>query len=138
MRGQCVLTQPRALSEAQRLGKARQALSKVRYFSELPRPVLEALAGAAVQRLYAAGQVNYLEGEPANELDILETDWMKATRMSVEGRKQSLLVLRTGEVFGDRAVLICTSYPGTVTVLEAVEAWAIEPSVILGLIERHP
>jgi len=115
-----------------------QALDQVRYFAELPPGVKDALTNAAVLHHYPAGQVIYLEGEPAQALYILASGWVKATRISPEGREQAMLFLRAGEVFGDVAIFTGAPYPGTVTALEPVEAWTIDRETMLGLVAHHP
>ena len=125
-------------SEAQWTARARAALSQVRHFAELPPGIQEALAAGAMPRHFHAGQVIYLEGEPAETMYFLEKGWIKATRMSPEGREQAMLFLRAGDVFGDVALLTDTPYPGTVVALEPVDVWAIEKPVILELISRNP
>lgn len=124
--------------ERQRLVRAKKALSHVHHFAELPAAVQEAIAEAATPRHFDAGQVIYLEGEPATALYILEKGWVKATRMSPDGREQAMMFLKPGEIFGDVAVFTDTSYPGTVVALEAVEAWTIEKSIILRLVAQYP
>jgi CRP-like cAMP-binding protein len=117
---------------------ARRALSSVRHFSELPLHVQSALASVAIPRQFAEGQVIFMEGEPANWIYVLESGWVKASRMSPEGREQALLFLKQGDVFGDVAVLTNTPYPGTVVALEPVKVWAIEKADILSLLASHP
>lgn len=126
------------LSESQRLARAKNALSHVRHFDQLPPAIKEAIAGAATPLHFEAGQVIYLEGEPAEVLYILENGWVKAIRMSPEGREQAMLFLMSGEVFGDVAVLTDTPYPGTVVALEPVDVWTVEKPVLLGLINQYP
>ena len=70
---------------------------------------------AATLQHFEAGQVIYIEGEPANYVYILERGWVKSTRMTHEGREQGLLFLRPVEIFGDIAVFTEKPYPGTVT-----------------------
>jgi CRP-like cAMP-binding protein len=125
-------------STTQEVERATQAVSIVRHFNELPSHVQTALASVAIPRQYDEGQVIFMEGEPANWLYILESGWVKASRMSPEGREQALLFLKKGDVFGDVAILTGTNYPGTVLALETVQVWAIEKSDILNLIARHP
>jgi CRP/FNR family transcriptional regulator len=115
-----------------------QALARLPLFSDLDPEVSESIARLAILRHYDAGQVIYLEGEPAERLYILESGWVKATRMSPEGREQSISVLRPGEIFGDIAVFMETSYPGTVVALEDVEVWAIDGASFLDLVARSP
>ena len=99
-------------------------LAKVRHFDGLQPEVQERLAESATLRRFNAGQVIYLEGEPAESIFIIESGWIKATRMSHDGREQALLFLRTGEIFCDVAVFSHAPYPGTVTALEDMNASA--------------
>ncbi len=113
-------------------------LSKIEHFKSLPIEAQNAIIDVAIPRQYKAGQVIYLEGEPADYVYILEKGWVKATRMTHEGREQGLLFLRPVEIFGDIAVFSGTSYPGTVTALEDVEAWLIPSQVVLLLVKQYP
>ncbi len=113
-------------------------LQQIAYFAGLPEPVLADLEQAAVKRHFEAGQVIYLEGDPSDRVFILEAGWVKAARMSREGREQALAFMRPGEIFGDIAVFIEQPYPATVTALEPVEVWVIPAKDFLVLINRHP
>ena len=113
-------------------------LSKIEHFKSLPIEAQNAIIDVAIPRQYKAGQVIYLEGEPAEYVYILEKGWVKATRMTHEGREQGLLFLRPVDIFGDIAVFSGTSYPGTVTALEDVEAWLIPSEVLMLLVKQYP
>jgi len=126
-----------ALSESQSAARAQETLAAVPCFANLPVHVQEAVAQVATHRHFDAGQIIYLEGEPATALFILERGWVKAARMSLEGREQALLFLKPCEVFGDVAIFTDTPYPATVMALEPVEVWAIDKSAILDLVARH-
>ncbi|MHB1339962.1 MAG: Crp/Fnr family transcriptional regulator, partial [Bellilinea sp.] len=89
-------------------------------------------------RHFDAGQVIYVEGEPATFVYILERGWVKATRMTHEGREQGLLFLRPVEIFGDIAIFTETTYPGTTTALESVDVWAIPSLKLLELVQQYP
>lgn len=117
---------------------AKQVLRNVSHFAELPLATQDALASIAIPRQFAEGQVIFIEGEPANYLYILESGWVKASRMSPEGREQAMLIAKPGEIFGDVALFTNTPYPGTVVALEAVKVWAIEKSDIVTLVTRYP
>jgi CRP-like cAMP-binding protein len=116
----------------------RQLLQRMPQFGELSDEIQQALAGAAVHRSVHRGQVIYLEGEPADSIYILETGWIKATRMTRDGREQTMLVLGPVELFGDIAALTATPYPATVLALEEVGIWVIPARAIVDLIQRHP
>ncbi len=113
-------------------------LIEIPRFHELALQTQEALASVAVRRHYDAGQVIYVEGEPAEWVYVLESGWVKATRMTREGREQAMLFLRPVDVFGDVAVLTGRNYPGTVVALEPVTVWAIPAATVLELIPRCP
>ena len=79
-------------------------LTRVHLFSKLQPDVQKTLIASAIPRRFDAGQVIYLEGEPAEHIFIIESGWVKATRISRDGREQALLFLHPGEIFGDVAV----------------------------------
>ncbi len=118
-------------------GNAAHTLNLVRHFAELPEHVQADILQVAVCRSYPAGQVIFLQGEPADRLYILESGWVKSVRMSPDGREQALLFLHPGEVFGDVAVFTGVPYPGTVLALEPVKLWSISKIEIMRLIKQH-
>jgi CRP/FNR family transcriptional regulator len=120
------------------LAHIKNILQHLRHFSELPDEIQQVIAASAVHRHFNAGQVIYVEGEPAESIYALEAGWVKATRMTREGREQAMMFLRPVDVFGDIAVLTSTTYPGTVVALEDVDVWVIPATTILNLIPRYP
>ena len=120
------------------LTRLKTLLASIRHFDGLPLEIQERFAAVAILRHFEADQVIYVEGEPAEFIFLIENGWVKATRMSLDGREQALLFLRSGEIFGDIAVFTGTPYPGTVTALEAVDLWAIPADDILKLTRQHP
>jgi len=112
--------------------------SKIRQFENLPPETLEHIAKVALPRHFDAGQVIYIEGEPAESVFLLEHGWVKATRMSLDGREQAMLFLKAGEIFGDIAVFSETDYPGTVVALEDVDMWVIPASEFMKLVGNDP
>jgi CRP/FNR family transcriptional regulator len=110
--------------------------TKLRHFENLPRETLERIAKAALPRHFEAGQVIYIEGEPAEKVYFLEQGWVKATRISRDGREQAMMFFSAGEIFGDIAVFTGREYPGTVVALEAVDVWVIPASEFMALMEQ--
>jgi len=119
-------------------GRLVALLAQIPHFSALPPAAREVILATATPRHFEAGQVIYLEGEPADYIYLLESGWVKATRMTPEGREQGLLFLRPIEIFGDIAVFSGITYPGTTTALEAVDVWLIPAETLLSLIKTHP
>ncbi len=118
--------------------RARKALMAVRHFADLPGEVLDALTQRMTPRHVDAGQVVHLEGEPGEKVYILEKGWAKSIRTAIDGREQATIFLKAGELFGDEAVFIGTSYPVTVIALEKVEMWFIQRLGLLETIQRYP
>ena len=116
----------------------KKTLQCIPQFNGLAEETQQAIAASAVQHHFGGGQVIYVEGELAESIYILESGWIKATRMTREGREQALMFLRPVELFGDIAVLTGTLYPGTVIALESVKVWTIPATTILDLIPRYP
>src|SRR3990170_5931687 len=116
----------------------KNALQLIRHFNDLPDEIQQAIAASATHRHFDAGQVIYVEGEPAESIYVLESGWVKATRMTREGREQAMMFLRPVEVFGDIAVFTGTTYPGTVVALEDVDVWALPAQAVLDLVSHHP
>ena len=118
--------------------KLKLTLSQNQHFKLLSAEAQKAIISIATPRHFEAGQVIYMEGEPADYVYILEKGWVKATRMTREGREQGLLFLRPVEIFGDIAVFTGTTYPGTATTLEPVDVWVIPSESLLNLVKQYP
>lgn len=118
--------------------RLRVLLSQIPHFNNLSADALQAIIDAALPRRFEAGQVIYLEGEPANFVYLLENGWVKSTRMTPEGREQGLLFLQPVDIFGDIAVYSGTTYPGTATALESVDVWVLPAETLLLLVKRFP
>jgi CRP/FNR family transcriptional regulator len=125
-------------SDSSNLAQVKKVLQGIRHFKELPDEVQQTIAAFASHRHFDTGQVIYVEGEPAESVYVLEAGWVKATRITREGREQAMMFLRPVEIFGDIAVFTGTTYPGTVVALEDVDVWMIPAKTILDLIPRHP
>lgn len=126
------------ISPLDKSARLKTALSQVSFFTALSAETQADLLAAATLKHFKAGQVIYVEGEPATHVYLLERGWVKSTRMTLEGREQGLLFLRPVEIFGDIAVFTERPYPGTVSALEEVDAWAVPAKQTLALVNEHP
>ncbi len=122
----------------EKYARLKTVLSQLPLFNALGAETQIAILAAATLQHFQAGQVIYLEGEPANYVYILERGWVKSTRMTSEGREQGLLFLQPVEIFGDIAVFLGTTYPGTTTTLEDVDVWVLPSEKLLSLVEQYP
>ena len=122
----------------EKYARLKTVLSQLALFNALSAETQSAFLATATLQHFQAGQVIYLEGEPANYVYILERGWVKSTRMTSEGREQGLLFLQPVEIFGDIAVFLGTTYPGTTTTLEDVDVWVLPSEKLLSLVEQYP
>ena len=126
------MTQDEPLQNTTRLLKA------VSYFSNLDAAAMKQVAQSANRRVYEAGQVILLEGEPCAGLYIVETGWLKAVKIGVDGREQVLQTLGPGELFNAISVFTDAPNQATVTALETSQVWIVRREVLLNLMDEHP
>jgi CRP/FNR family cyclic AMP-dependent transcriptional regulator len=113
-------------------------LKAVSYFSNMDEVALKQLSQSAVCRAYETDQLILLEGEPCAGLYIIESGWLKAVKIAMDGREQVLQTLGPGEVFN--AVSVFTGVPNqaTVTALETSQVWMVRREVLLSMMDNHP
>lgn len=126
------------MSQSKPIPEAGEILKAVPYFSTLDSAALKQVAQAAIRRTYEPGQVILLEGEPSVGLYIVESGWLKAIKIGMDGREQVLQTLGAGDTFN--AVSVFTNVPNqaTVTVLDPSRVWMIRREVLLRLLVEHP
>lgn len=125
------------ISDEQRLSAGR-ILKTVSYFAGLDQSTINQLARAAIQREYHADQVVLLEGEPCAGLYIIESGWLKAIKIGLDGREQVLQMLKAGDAFNLIGVFSDAPNQATVVALEISRLWLVPRQVLLQLIEEQP
>jgi CRP/FNR family transcriptional regulator len=102
-----------------------QILSETQLFSSLDPVDLQELASAAHPRHLKAGEVLFLDGEPADRLFVIVSGSIRAFRVNAKGREQILHIERSGATLAEVPVFDDGPYPAT--------AAAEEPTVVLSL-----
>lgn len=108
------------------------------YFKALDQIAITQVVKHAALRTYEPGQIVIMEGEQSQSLYIMGEGWLKAVKLSPDGREQVLEVIGQGEVLNAIGIFAGAPYPGSVIALERSELWVIAQDVILDLIEEHP
>ncbi len=126
------------MDEVEKAHSSAEVLSTVSYFAGMDETLLEAIAETAVERGYEAGHLVFLEGEPCRGLYIVEDGWLKAIKMSAEGREQVLRFVGPGEVVNEVGVFAQDRNPATVIALESSTIWLIGQEMINQLLKNHP
>jgi CRP/FNR family transcriptional regulator len=113
-------------------------LKGVAYFSELDDAALEGIARSAVCQVYDGGQVVLLEGEPSAGLYFVESGWLKAIKIGIDGREQVLERLGPGRPFNAISVFTDAPAQATVTALESAKVWVVQKEVLLKTMDEYP
>ena len=116
----------------------KDALSTIPYLENLDPALIETLAQQTKRQQYEAGQVVFLEGEQDVALYIVQSGWLKAVKLSPDGREQILHFIGPGDAFNAIGVLVQATNPATIIALEPATLWVIQQKVILKLIDEHP
>jgi CRP/FNR family transcriptional regulator len=117
---------------------SKEILKAVSYFSNLDDTALNLVARSAIRRVYDADQVILIEGEPCTGLYIVESGWLKAVKIGLDGREQVLQTLKSGDVFNGISVFTDVPNQATVTALETSEVWIVLRDVLLRMMGENP
>jgi CRP/FNR family transcriptional regulator len=113
-------------------------LKALSYFADLDDAALNRVAGSAMRHVYNAGQVILIEGEPCAGLYVVESGWLKAVKIGLDGREQVLQTLKPGEVFNGISVFTDAPNQATVAALETSAVWLIQRELLLRMMDEHP
>jgi CRP-like cAMP-binding protein len=118
--------------------EAIRALTVVPYFADVDADLIATIARHIIRQEYDAGQVVFLEGEQEVALYVVQQGWLKAVKMSPDGREQVLHFIGPGEVFNAIGVFVEATNPATVIALEPTTVWVIQKNNMLKLLDDYP
>lgn len=113
-------------------------LRQISYFNGLSRDALAELAQSAIWKRYATGEMIFLEDEPSSGLYYLQAGWVKALKLSLEGREQILRFIGPGEAFNELGIFANRPNPATAIALEPSEVWLVPQASFAQLLHHHP
>jgi len=113
-------------------------LQKIPWFKTLDRAGWDELLAATQLRSYNPGEVIFLEGDPPETFYVIHQGWVKAVKLSSEGREQILDFMGPGRPINIAPVFAEQPLPVTLVALEASTLWAIQQSTLLELLGRYP
>lgn len=126
------------MSAVDSLHNSHETLKAVSYFSGLDASALAQVARAAIRRVYGPEQVVFIEGEPCSGLYIVERGWLKAVKIGLDGREQTLQTLGSGDVFNAISVFTDAPNQATVEALEETTLWLVPRNAMLRLLDENP
>lgn len=107
-------------------------------FKGLDAGTLADLAAGSRRRVYLPGEIVFREGEPAEGLYLLESGWVRAVKMSAQGREQVLQFVGAGEAFNTVAVFTSVANPATAIALESSVIWMVSRQTVRQLVSERP
>ena len=117
---------------------ARSLLRAVPYFGDLDEGALEAVAHKVIVRHYTAGELIFLEGDPAAGLHLVAEGLCKVYRLSMAGREQVLATLGPGDSCNEVPAVDGGPNPASLAALEDSTLWVLTLEALSGLRQQHP
>ncbi len=112
-------------------------LKHVPLFQDLDRKSLEAIANAAVEQTYTPGQEIVRQGDTGVGAFIIKSGKVEAVQ-DRSGHEHKLAELKTGDVFGEMALLDEFPRSATVRAVEPTTCLGIQRWHFKGILESHP
>ena len=113
-------------------------LKQVAIFSGLHDDALHALSSVIRRRTFRSGEVIFHRDDPGQVLYIIKEGKVKICLISPDGQEISLVVLGTGECFGELALLDSLPRSADAITLERVECYTLQRSDFHAAIMKNP
>jgi CRP/FNR family transcriptional regulator len=118
---------------------AKNHIGSIIYFEGIAEDELIYITENSVLRTFSAGEVIFLEGEPAQGLWIVEQGTVKVFRLNLEGGEHILHLRGPGKTFNDVAALDGGSNPANASALSPeVKVWLVPSDVITYVLRHNP
>lgn len=113
-------------------------LGKIPWFAVLDQAGWNELLAVTRLRQYSPGEIVFLEGTAPENLYLVHQGWVKAVKLSRDGREQILDFMGPGQPLNVAPVFAEQAHPASLIAQEACELWAIPQSTLLELLDRYP
>jgi CRP-like cAMP-binding protein len=115
-----------------------RGLAAVPIFAGLDARTIQLLEAESRIRRYACGQILCHEGDPGEELLLLEAGQVKVSRFSSRGKEIVLDEVDSPTAFGELALFDGAPRLATVTATSAVQVRYLSRRTVLDLVDREP
>jgi len=88
------------------------------------------------RRRFRRNDIIFHQGDPGDSLHIVSSGAVKIVLPSVEGDEAIIATLRSGDFFGELALLDGAPRSATAVALEASETWTLSRELLLSLLDR--
>ena len=119
-------------------GKVLRLMKRVPVFTKMKNEEIEKIADQCERRSYTKDDLILVEDQAGQILFIILNGTVKITRTSEEGREVILTILKTGDFFGELALLDGKGRSANVVAMDNSELLLLTRSEFLVLIEKYP
>lgn len=110
----------------------------ISYFEGITEDELAYIADHTAQRVFSAGEVIFLEGEPADGLWIVEAGSVKVFKLNLDGGEHILHLCGPGKTFNDISALDGGANPANAAALSfEAQVWLVPSGVITHVLTRN-
>ncbi len=120
------------------VSRKKQFLRSLELFQGLKNGEMGSLLHALHARTYRPGEVVFAEGDIGRALFILESGKVELTRLGAEGRPVVLYTLKSGEFFGEMALLESLPRSATATAVESTRLHLLYRTKLDALLHSEP
>jgi CRP/FNR family transcriptional regulator, cyclic AMP receptor protein len=117
---------------------ALDALRRCPLFAPCPDPVLSEVGRRLRHRHFRRNEVVFHQGDPGDSLHVITAGSVKIVLPSAEGEEAIIATLRTGDFFGELALLDGQPRSATATAVEPTETMSLPRDVFRELVDKHP
>lgn len=90
------------------------------------------------RRRFRRGETIFHQGDPGDSLHIVSSGAVKIVLPSIEGEEAIIATLRSGDFFGELALLDGAPRSATAVALESSETWTLSRDLLLAALDRDP
>ncbi len=119
-------------------GRRVEVLAKSALFQNLPAGALADLAAHSIEHRIGQGQILFTAGEPAGGLYIVLSGAVRAFRVNVDGREQTIHVEHAGGTLAEVAVFDGGPYPSTTVAEEDSDVLFLAREDVRRFMLQHP
>jgi CRP-like cAMP-binding protein len=113
-------------------------LAEVELFGTLPSEAVERVAAAAQSRALRRGDVLFREGDPGDELFVVESGRIAIANKSFDGRESVFALMEAGDVFGEMSLFDGHGRSAEARALEASKVYAVPFEPLRELFREQP
>lgn len=105
-------------------------------FAHADQRALEDIARQLRRRRFKRGETIFHQGDPGDALHIVSSGAVKIVLPSVDGEEAIIATLRSGDFFGELALLDGAPRSATAVAVEPSETWTLSRALLLSLLDR--